>query len=82
MSKGVVFFTILKAGFMFSGKYGTGFVVTKLPGGQWSAPSALTVRDILMPIHLLMNLSVQVEWFRLGSSVRRRAYGCNAFPVY
>lgn len=41
IAKGVVFLTIVKAGFMFTGRYGTGIVVAKLPDGRWSAPSAL-----------------------------------------
>jgi lipid-binding SYLF domain-containing protein len=43
IAKGVVFLTILKAGFMFTGRYGTGLVVAKLHDGTWSAPSAITV---------------------------------------
>eukprot|EP00286_Rhodomonas_abbreviata_P001330 CAMPEP_0181289092 /NCGR_PEP_ID=MMETSP1101-20121128/696_1 /TAXON_ID=46948 /ORGANISM="Rhodomonas abbreviata, Strain Caron Lab Isolate" /LENGTH=426 /DNA_ID=CAMNT_0023393287 /DNA_START=11 /DNA_END=1292 /DNA_ORIENTATION=- len=41
IAKGVVFFTIIKVGFMFTGRYGTGIVVAKLPDGTWSAPSAV-----------------------------------------
>lgn len=43
IAKGVVFFTIVKAGFMFTGRYGTGLVVAKLPDGRWSAPSAVMI---------------------------------------
>jgi SH3 domain-containing YSC84-like protein 1 len=46
IAKGVVFLTILKAGFMFTGRYGTGIVVAKLPNGQWSAPSALMLTGL------------------------------------
>lgn len=35
---GLVFVTMYKAGFMFTGKIGTGFVVSRTTGG-WSAPS-------------------------------------------
>lgn len=41
IARGVVFLTIVKCGFMFTGRYGTGLVVAKLPDGRWSAPSAL-----------------------------------------
>jgi lipid-binding SYLF domain-containing protein len=41
MAKGVVFFTIVKAGFIFSGRYGTGLIVARLPEGKWSSPSAV-----------------------------------------
>jgi hypothetical protein len=31
--------TQVKAGFLFSGKGGTGIVIARLPSGGWSAPS-------------------------------------------
>ena len=37
---GLVFLTIIKAGLLFTGKYGTGFVVSRVNDG-WSAPSAI-----------------------------------------
>lgn len=46
VAKGVVFLTIVKAGFMFTGRYGTGLVVAKLPNGSWSAPSALMLSGL------------------------------------
>eukprot|EP00349_Pseudokeronopsis_sp_Brazil_P005140 CAMPEP_0202967928 /NCGR_PEP_ID=MMETSP1396-20130829/12979_1 /ASSEMBLY_ACC=CAM_ASM_000872 /TAXON_ID= /ORGANISM="Pseudokeronopsis sp., Strain Brazil" /LENGTH=276 /DNA_ID=CAMNT_0049693567 /DNA_START=421 /DNA_END=1248 /DNA_ORIENTATION=- len=46
IAKGVVFLTILKAGFMFTGRYGTGIVLAKLPDGRWSAPSALMLTGL------------------------------------
>ena len=33
--------TIVKAGFLWSGRAGTGLVIAKLPDGSWSAPSAI-----------------------------------------
>lgn len=46
IAKGVVFFTIIKVGFMFTGRYGTGLVVAKLPNGSWSAPSAVQMTGL------------------------------------
>jgi lipid-binding SYLF domain-containing protein len=46
IAKGVVFLTIVKAGFLFSGRYGTGLIVAKLPNGSWSAPSAVMVSGL------------------------------------
>ncbi|KAI8090819.1 hypothetical protein BDF21DRAFT_412267 [Thamnidium elegans] len=40
-SMGLAIFTVLKAGFLFSGRAGSGLVVARLPDGSWSAPSAL-----------------------------------------
>ena len=33
--------TVLKAGFLFSGRAGSGVIVARLPNGEWSAPSAI-----------------------------------------
>ncbi|GMF27692.1 unnamed protein product [Phytophthora lilii] len=38
---GLVFVTMYKVGFLFSGKMGTGFIISRTTGG-WSAPSFLT----------------------------------------
>jgi lipid-binding SYLF domain-containing protein len=46
VAKGVVFLTIVKVGFMFTGRYGTGVIVAKLPDGRWSAPSALMITGL------------------------------------
>lgn len=46
IARGVVFLTILKAGFMFTGRYGTGLVISKLDDGSWSAPSALMLTGL------------------------------------
>lgn len=46
IAKGVVFLTIVKAGFMFTGRYGTGLVVAKLPDDTWSAPSAVQISGV------------------------------------
>lgn len=46
IAKGVVFFTIIKVGFMFTGRYGTGLVVAKLSDGTWSAPSAVQMSGV------------------------------------
>ena len=46
MAKGVVFFTIIKLGFVFTGRYGTGLIVAKLPNGGWSAPSAVQMTGL------------------------------------
>ncbi|VEU21163.1 DEKNAAC102071 [Brettanomyces naardenensis] len=40
-AKGLAIITVLKAGFLFSGRAGSGVVVARLPDGSWSAPSAI-----------------------------------------
>ncbi|KAI8800015.1 hypothetical protein BJ742DRAFT_686500 [Cladochytrium replicatum] len=42
-AKGVAIFTVLKVGAGWSGKFGSGIVVARLPDGRWSAPSAVTL---------------------------------------
>uniref|UniRef100_A0A060T535 ARAD1B07194p n=1 Tax=Blastobotrys adeninivorans TaxID=409370 RepID=A0A060T535_BLAAD len=40
-AKGLAIITVLKAGFLFSGRAGSGIIVARLPDGSWSAPSAI-----------------------------------------
>ncbi|BFZ59751.1 hypothetical protein YB2330_000768 [Saitoella coloradoensis] len=40
-AKGLAVITVIKAGFLFSGRVGSGLVVARLPDGSWSAPSAI-----------------------------------------
>ncbi|CAI2167793.1 11854_t:CDS:1 [Funneliformis geosporum] len=40
-AKGFAIFTVIKAGFLFSGRAGSGLVISKLEDGSWSAPSAI-----------------------------------------
>lgn len=40
-AKGLAIITVLKAGFLGSGRFGSGLVVARLPDGNWSAPSAI-----------------------------------------
>lgn len=40
-AKGLAILTVIKAGFLGSGRFGSGLVVSRLPDGTWSAPSAI-----------------------------------------
>lgn len=40
-AKGLAIITVLKAGFLFSGRVGSGLVVARKADGSWSAPSAI-----------------------------------------
>jgi hypothetical protein len=40
-AKGLAFLTVIKAGFIFAPRVGTGLVVARLSDGRWSAPSAI-----------------------------------------
>ena len=45
-ARGVVFFTIIKVGFLVTGRYGTGLVIARLNDGSWSAPSAVQMTGL------------------------------------
>ncbi|SPO22582.1 related to YSC84 - protein involved in the organization of the actin cytoskeleton [Ustilago trichophora] len=40
-AKGLAVFSVIKAGFVWSGKIGSGVVIARLPDGSWSAPSCI-----------------------------------------
>ncbi|KAI7902635.1 uncharacterized protein BX663DRAFT_509917 [Cokeromyces recurvatus] len=40
-AQGLAIYTVIKAGFLFSGRAGSGIVIARLPEGGWSAPSAI-----------------------------------------
>ena len=40
-AKGLAFLTVIKGGFVFAPRVGTGLVLSRLPDGSWSAPSAI-----------------------------------------
>lgn len=40
-AKGFAFLTVVKAGFLFSARAGSGCVIARLSDGSWSAPSAV-----------------------------------------
>lgn len=42
-AKGLAIVTVLKAGFLFSGRAGSGVIVARLENGSWSAPSAIAM---------------------------------------
>ncbi|SMN18960.1 similar to Saccharomyces cerevisiae YHR016C YSC84 Actin-binding protein involved in bundling of actin filaments and endocytosis of actin cortical patches [Maudiozyma saulgeensis] len=42
-AKGLAIITVIKAGFLFSGRAGSGVIVAKQGGGYWSAPSAIAL---------------------------------------
>ena len=70
---GVVFLTMVKAGFMFTGRYGTGLVVAKLSDGTWSPPSAITISGMgwglqigaeLTEVLLILSTDAAVDAFK------------------
>ncbi|KAG1146867.1 hypothetical protein G6F37_004481 [Rhizopus arrhizus] len=45
-AKGLAIFTVVKAGFLWSGRAGSGIVVSRLPDGRWSAPTAIATGGV------------------------------------
>jgi len=45
-AKGLAVFTVLRAGFNWSGAGGSGVVIRKLPNGHWSPPSAILIHTL------------------------------------
>ena len=78
LAKGVVFLTMVKAGFMFTGRYGTGLVVAKLSDGTWSPPSAITISGMgwglqigaeLTEVLLILSSDAAVDAFKSRAQV-------------
>ncbi|KAI8872118.1 DUF500-domain-containing protein [Ramicandelaber brevisporus] len=44
--KGIAVLTVLKAGFLWSGRVGSGLVIARLPNGEWSAPSSIATAGV------------------------------------
>ncbi|KAI8060485.1 hypothetical protein BC940DRAFT_311900 [Gongronella butleri] len=45
-AQGLAIYSVLKAGFLFTGRAGSGLVVARLPDNSWSAPSAIATGGI------------------------------------
>lgn len=91
MAKGVVFFTIVKLGFIFTGRYGTGLVVARLPNGKWSAPSAVQMTGVgwglqvgaeLTTVMLILATETAVNAFKSSAQISVGAeFGVSVGPV-
>ncbi|KAI9343404.1 hypothetical protein BD770DRAFT_447428 [Pilaira anomala] len=77
-AQGLAIYTVLKAGFLFSGRAGSGIVVAKLPEGGWSAPSCIGTGGIgaggqigaeLTDFVLVLNTREAVKTFSQGGNV-------------
>ncbi|ORY31823.1 hypothetical protein BCR39DRAFT_525563 [Naematelia encephala] len=77
-AKGLAIFTILKAGFVFSGKAGSGLVIARLPDGSWSAPSCIATAGVgwglqigadLTEVVIVLNSDEAVKAFSRGGNV-------------
>jgi lipid-binding SYLF domain-containing protein len=75
---GLAIFQVLKAGFVFSGKAGSGLVIARLPDGSWSAPSCIATGGLgwglqigadITDFVIVLNSEDAVRAFSLGGNV-------------
>jgi lipid-binding SYLF domain-containing protein len=71
-------FQVVKAGFVFSGKAGSGIVIARLPDGSWSAPSCIGTAGVgwglqvgadITDFVIVLNSEDAVRAFSLGGNV-------------
>ena len=74
---GLAMFSVLKAGFVFSGKAGSGLVIARLPDGSWSAPSCIATGGVgwglqigadITDFVIVLNSEEAVRAFALGAT--------------
>jgi len=77
-ARGLAVFQVLKAGFVFSGKAGSGLVIARLPDGSWSAPSCIATGGVgwglqigadITDFVVVLNSEDAVRAFSLGGNV-------------
>lgn len=77
-AKGLAIITQIKAGFLFSGRAGSGVIVARLPDGSWSAPSALVTAGAgvggqigaeITDFVFILNTQKAVDTFSHGGSI-------------
>ncbi|EEB93454.1 hypothetical protein MPER_07883 [Moniliophthora perniciosa FA553] len=75
---GLAVFQVIKAGFVFSGKAGSGLVIARLPDGSWSAPSCIATGGLgwglqigadITDFVIVLNSEDAVRAFSIGGNV-------------
>jgi lipid-binding SYLF domain-containing protein len=75
---GLAVFQVIKAGFVFSGKAGSGLVVARLPDGSWSAPSCIATGGVgwglqmgadITDFVIVLNSEDAIRAFSIGGNV-------------
>ncbi|KAJ7274258.1 hypothetical protein C8J57DRAFT_1315087 [Mycena rebaudengoi] len=77
-ARGLAVFQVIKAGFVFSGKAGSGVVIARLPDGSWSAPSCIATGGLgwglqigadITDFVIVLNSEDAVRAFSLGGNM-------------
>ncbi|KAJ7195534.1 hypothetical protein GGX14DRAFT_505185 [Mycena pura] len=76
-ARGIAVFQILKAGFVFSGKAGSGIVIARLPDGSWSAPSCIATGGVGWGLQIGADITDFVIVLRNEEAVRAFSQGGN-----
>ncbi|GAA5990239.1 hypothetical protein JCM10908_005889 [Rhodotorula pacifica] len=76
-AKGLAIFTVLKAGFVWSGKAGSGIVIARLPDGSWSAPSCIATGGVGFGLQIGADLSEFVVVLNSEEAISAFAKGGN-----
>jgi len=76
-AKGLAVFTILKAGFVFSGKAGSGLVIARLPDGSWSAPSCIATAGVGWGLQIGADMTEVVIILNSDAAVKAFSHGGN-----
>ncbi|KAF7364929.1 Ysc84 domain-containing protein [Mycena venus] len=74
-ARGLAIFQILKAGFVFSGKAGSGIVIARLPDGSWSAPSCIATGGLGWGLQIGADITDFVIVLRTEDAVRAFSQG-------
>ncbi|KAJ7600865.1 hypothetical protein C8J56DRAFT_911486 [Mycena floridula] len=77
-ARGLAVFQVIKAGFVFSGRAGSGIVIARLPDGSWSAPSCIATGGVgwglqvgadITDFVIVLNSEDAVRAFSLGGNM-------------
>lgn len=77
-ARGLAVFQVIKAGFVFSGKAGSGLVIARLPDGSWSAPSCIATGGLgwglqigadITDFVIVLNSEDSVKAFSMGGNM-------------
>ncbi|KAH9948892.1 hypothetical protein B0H21DRAFT_787572 [Amylocystis lapponica] len=76
-ARGLAIFSVIKAGFVFSGKAGSGLVIARLPDGSWSAPSCIATGGVGWGLQIGADLTEFVVVLNSEDAVRAFSMGGN-----
>ncbi|EGN98492.1 hypothetical protein SERLA73DRAFT_183532 [Serpula lacrymans var. lacrymans S7.3] len=76
-ARGLAVFQVIKAGFVFSGKAGSGIVIARLPDGSWSAPSCIATGGLGWGLQIGADITDFVVVLNSEDAVRAFSIGGN-----